>query len=222
MNEVVPDKLQRLLVDGSRELDIFLGPRQLQDFMLYLAALQKWNRAYNLTAIKSGEEIICRHFLDSFTFLTFLSGISGSVLDLGSGAGFPGLPLALLLPAVHFLLVEARRKKTLFLQHVVRMLKLENVDIHHLHLQKGNGSTELDLPVAALVSRAVSAGDEVFPLAAEIVAPGGRVLLSATDSSREKILAALSLHEGLVLKDIKAVTIPFLGQQRFMIQIVKT
>ena len=221
MNNVAPDNLKRLLIDGSRQLDIHLDPAHQEAFMGYLTALQRWNRAYNLTAIKDGQEIICRHFLDSLSFLPFLSGISGSVLDLGSGAGFPGLPLALLLPAIHFLLVEARQKKTLFLQHVTRLLGLKNVEILRLHLHKGNGSTEFKIPVAALVSRAVSVPDDVFPVAGEVLAPGGLVLLSATASSREKIMEALSLNENLRLKDIQKVTIPFLEQQRYMIRIIR-
>ncbi len=222
MKNAAPDNLKKLLVDGSRQLDIALDLDQQEAFMGYLAALQRWNRVYNLSAIKDGQEIIYRHFLDSLTFLPFLSGISGPVLDLGTGAGFPGLPLALLLPATHFLLVEARQKKVLFLQHVTRLLGLENVDILQLHLHKGNGSTEeLEIPVAALVTRAVSVPDEVFPIAGEVLAPGGMVLLSATVSSQAKIMAALSLYEKLRLKEIKKVTIPFLEQQRYMIRIIK-
>jgi len=221
MNNVAADKLKRLLIDGSRQLDIHLDPAHQEAFMSYLTALQRWNRVYNLTAIKDGQEIICRHFLDSLSFLPFLSGISGPVLDLGSGAGFPGLPLALLLPAIRFLLVEAKQKKTLFLQHVSRLLDLKNVEILHLHLHKGNGSTKLREPVEVLVSRAVSVTDEVFPVAAEVLASGGLVLLSATVSSRKKVMEALSINENLRLKDIQKVTIPFLEQQRYMIRIIR-
>ncbi|MCK4378765.1 MAG: hypothetical protein KAW01_05450, partial [Deltaproteobacteria bacterium] len=88
-------------------------------------------------------------------------------------------------------------------------------------LHKGNGSTEFKIPVAALVSRAVSVPDDVFPVAGEVLAPGGLVLLSSTASSREKIMEALSLHENLRLEDIKKVTIPFLEQQRYMIRIIR-
>jgi len=221
MNNLAPDKLKKLLVDGSRQLDIHLDPAHQEAFMGYLTALQRWNRVYNLTAIKDGSEIICRHFLDSLSFLPYLSGISGSILDLGSGAGFPGLPLALLLPAIRFLLVEARQKKTLFLQHVTRLLGLKNVEILRLHLHKGNGSRALVIPVAVLVSRAVSIPDDVFPVAGEVLAPGGLVLLSATASSRVKILEVLSLQDNLRLEDINEVVIPFLEQKRYMIRIIR-
>jgi len=221
MNEAVVDNCKKILVAGCRQLGIVLDRRRQEAFMAYLAALQRWNRSYNLTAVKSEEEIISRHFLDSLAFLPFLSGISGPVLDLGTGAGFPGLPLALLLPAVHFLLVDARQKKTLFLEHVSRILGLENVTILHLHLRKVNGSTELKGPVEVLVSRAVSVTDEVFPLAGELLVPGGMVLLSSTKASQVTIIKALSCHDHLRLQDITKVTIPFLGQQRHMMRIIR-
>lgn len=221
MNEAVIDNCKKLLVNGCRQLGVVLDHARQEAFMIYLSALQRWNRSYNLTAVKSEEEIICRHFLDSLAFLPFLSGISGPVLDLGTGAGFPGLPLALLLPAVHFLLVDARQKKTLFLQHVSRILGLKNVTILHLHLRKGNGSTKLEGPVEVLVSRAVSVADEVFPLAGELLAPGGMVLLSGTRASQRTIIKALSLHDHLRLQDVKEVAIPFLEQQRHMMRIIR-
>jgi len=221
MNEEAMDNLKKLLVDGCRQLGVVLDHDRQEAFMVYLTALQRWNHTYNLTAVKNEEEIIYRHFLDSLAFLPFLSGVAGPVLDLGTGAGFPGLPLALLLPAVRFLLVDARQKKTLFLQHVTRLLGLENVTILHLHLHKGNGSTELKEPVEVLVSRAVSVPDEVFPLAGEVLVPGGMLLLSSTKGSQETIIKALSLHDHLRLRDITEVTIPFLEQQRRMMRIIR-
>jgi len=221
MNRTDTDSLRRRLADGGRQLGIDLGLEQQEALMAYLAALQQWNRTYNLTAVRDGREIICRHFLDSFSFFPFLADRPGPVLDLGTGAGFPGLPLALLLPALPFLLVDARRKKTLFLQHVVRLLGLDNVEIHHLHLRRGNGSTKLKGPVEVLVSRAVSVKDEVFPVAGELLAPGGLLLLSATASSREKIVEELASHELLRLRDVTPVAIPFLEQERYIIRIAR-
>lgn len=221
MKGKAPDTLKRLLVDGSQQLGVVLDHGQQEAFMRYLVVLQRWNRTYNLTAVTGEEEIICRHFLDSLSFFPFLTGMSGSVLDLGTGAGFPGLPLALLLPATRFLLVEARQKKILFLQHVTRLLGLENIEILHLHLRKGNGSTMVGKPVEALVSRAVSVPDQVLPVADEVVAPGGLVLLSATASSQEKIVDAISLYENFQLQETSKVTIPFLEQQRYIMRIIK-
>jgi len=221
MNRTDTDSLRRRLADGGRQLGIDLGLEQQEALMAYLEALQQWNRAYNLTAVKDARQIICRHFLDSFSFFPFLADRPGPVLDLGTGAGFPGLPLALLLPTLPFLLVDARQKKTLFLQHVVRLLGLDNVEIHHLHLRRGNGSTELIKPAAALVSRAVSVKDEVFPVAGDLLAPGGLLLLSATASSRGEIVEELAFHESLQLGDITPVVIPFLEQERYMVRITR-
>ncbi|MBN2333429.1 MAG: 16S rRNA (guanine(527)-N(7))-methyltransferase RsmG [Deltaproteobacteria bacterium] len=209
-----------LLVRGAEELGISLGVHQQKAFAVYLAALQRWNKTYNLTAIHDPLEMVSRHFLDSLAFIHGLRGVEGTVLDLGSGAGFPGLPLALVMPGHRFYLVDARRKKTFFLHHVVRTLGLENVMVIHLHLQPGNGSTEIKHPVAALVSRAVSAPDVVLPVAGEVVVPGGRLVFSATASSQKNIIAALSRYQGrLQLMESIDVAIPFLDLQRHLLVI---
>ncbi|MBW1645718.1 MAG: class I SAM-dependent methyltransferase, partial [Deltaproteobacteria bacterium] len=136
---------------------------------------------------------------------------------LGCGAGFPGLPLAIVRPADRFLLVEARQKKVLFVRQVIDRLQLRNVASIHLHLRRGNGRNELGSPVAVMVTRALSLAGEVLPAAAGMLAAGGRLLLSATAGNREVFHRQLAASGFLRLVREQEVEIPFLGQRRYLL-----
>lgn len=94
---------------------------------MLLDELNKWNKAYNLTAIKDKQQQVSAHILDSLAVASFLEG--DRILDVGSGAGFPGLPLAILKPQLKFVLLDSNAKKTRFIQHMVMLLKLDNVEV---------------------------------------------------------------------------------------------
>ena len=130
----------QLLEEGAKSLGIHLSERQLAQFELYYMELAAWNRQANLTAITGYEETQVRHFLDSLTVcLPFrhddglpFEGLSHveRVVDVGSGAGFPGLPLKLAFPHIELHLVESVGKKTAFLEHVAGQLGLNGVVVH--------------------------------------------------------------------------------------------
>ena len=134
----------QLLADGAEFLGIYLSEVQLGQFELYFRELTGWNRRANLTAITGYEDTQVKHFLDSLTVcLPFVDGhqdgdqpVAGGlagierVVDIGSGAGFPGLPLKLAFPRIELHLIESVGKKTAFLQHIVQLLELEGVVVH--------------------------------------------------------------------------------------------
>lgn len=115
---------QELLSQGLKQLQLSLREDAL---LAYLMLLEKWNKTYNLTAVKTLEAMVTRHALDSLAILPWVFG--ENILDVGSGPGLPGIPLALALPGKHFTLLDSSGKKTRFLQEVKRQLTLSNVDI---------------------------------------------------------------------------------------------
>lgn len=122
------------LQDDARQMQVELSTILLNKLMLYTELLLKWNRAYNLTAITDPEKILKLHILDSLTVVPYIRG--QYILDVGTGAGFPGIPLALVFPRDKFVLLDSNGKKILFLQQVVRSLGLSNVEICHERVEK--------------------------------------------------------------------------------------
>lgn len=116
-----------LLIEGLRCLRLPTNEGLLRAFETYMNELLRWNRAYNLTAITKQDEIINKHFLDSLLFRLAMPAEPLSVCDVGSGAGFPGIPLALVMRQTEFTLVEPSRKKSTFLAHMRQLLRLGNV-----------------------------------------------------------------------------------------------
>jgi 16S rRNA (guanine527-N7)-methyltransferase len=114
-------------VDGAKTLHIPLTIRQIDQFHLYLRELLAWNQKVNLTSITDEREVAVKHFLDSLAVYQALG--AGSLLDVGSGAGFPGLPLKIFDPARHVTLLEPNHKKTAFLRHLVGTLRLSSISV---------------------------------------------------------------------------------------------
>jgi len=115
------------LAEGLEQLGLNISSGAQQQLLDYLQLMLKWNKAYNLTAIRDLEAMVTRHLLDSLSILPFIS--ESPVLDVGSGPGLPGLPLAICLPDMHFVLLDSNGKKTRFLTQCKIDLKLNNIDI---------------------------------------------------------------------------------------------
>lgn len=150
-----------------------LSPEQLAQTSIYLDLLLKWNARINLTAVRTPEEIVSRHFGESFFVASRLlpASESISVIDLGSGAGFPGLPLAMFAPSARVTLIESNTKKAVFLNEVISMLKLKNVVVLR---QRGEDCSQ----TARLVTmRAVEDFQRALPTALRLVEAEGRIAL---------------------------------------------
>ncbi len=130
------------------ELDI--GPAQEQMLLEYLVQLEHWNKAYNLTAVRDPVEMVTRHLLDSLSVAPFIAG--GRLLDAGTGAGLPGIPLAVARPALEVTLLDSSGKRVRFLNHVRRQLGLENIH----PVQERLESFAPDQPFDVIISRAFS------------------------------------------------------------------
>jgi 16S rRNA (guanine527-N7)-methyltransferase len=175
---IVPDHKETealaLLSEGVAALGLKLAPATLEQFTVYLDELRLWNTKTNLTGLKTVRDIVIKHFLDSLAVLPFLDG-AASLLDLGSGAGFPGLVLKLARPRITLTLVEGRQKKTTFLEYLVARFKLTGVQVVQAHLTPSQAQA-WEPKVDAVVSRAVVILPRLLELAAPLLAPGGRLL----------------------------------------------
>jgi len=122
--------LRRALIDGAAVFGVGLTDEQIDACLVYLVELEKWNRKINLTAIRDEQEIITKHFIDSFSYLRGFEPAKGrKLLDMGSGAGFPALPIKIAVPHLSVTLVESVRKKGAFLRHIIRTLRLEGAEV---------------------------------------------------------------------------------------------
>ena len=155
------------LAEGITQLNLILPPQGQQPLLDYLALLQKWNRIYNLTAVREASSMVSHHLLDCLAIVPHVA--ASSVLDVGSGAGLPGIPLALAMPRAHVTLLESSHKKAAFLQQAKIELKLENVAVACERTEAWTPGREFEM----VISRAFSDLAEFVTLAGRHVAPGG-------------------------------------------------
>ncbi|HEX5647192.1 MAG TPA: 16S rRNA (guanine(527)-N(7))-methyltransferase RsmG [Nitrospira sp.] len=148
--------LSALLETYSTRIGIHLKPEQLKQFMVYLEELQTWNRSINLTSINSGEEIIIKHFVDSVACLTIEQIQQGAhLLDVGTGAGFPGIPLKLVRQDLNVTLIEPVQNKVSFLYFIVGLLRLEQVKIFYGTLEQFMARDHVDHQFDYVTTRAL-------------------------------------------------------------------
>jgi 16S rRNA (guanine527-N7)-methyltransferase len=171
--------LREFLITSADGLGITLTDQQARQFLIYLSQLLTWNRTTNLTSIIDPHEVISKHFVDSLTALNaFMFPVKGVVVDAGSGAGFPGIPLNIVRNDLRLVLVEPSLKKCSFLRSIVGTLKLETVSVFPGSLAQY--AAQEPRPMAdAIVVRALKT-EEIAEPAALILKPTGRLLLYQT------------------------------------------
>src|SRR4030043_1741134 len=191
MNNKKPDEL---LKHGIIELGFTPSKEQINAFIIYLSELKRWNKAYNLTGLKKDEDIIIKHFLDSLLYLKAIPNGEIRIADIGSGAGFPGVPIKILRPEIEMFLIEPSRKKSAFLNHIIRQLKLKRTNVIEKRIEEIKVGRELPFSVDAAVTRALSSIKDFIKKAKSIVREGGILILNKGPKVQEEIK---------VLKDIK-------------------
>ena len=167
------------LIEGAKALGLGLSPDQLEKFRLYYRELVQWNRRVNLTRIVGYEDVQLKHFLDSLTVVGALppgDWASLKVLDVGSGAGLPGVPLKILYPEIEMWLLDSVRKKTAFLDHLVEVLELGNVRVLTGRAEALAHDPALRETFDVVLSRAVTALTSLLELTLPFCKVGGRVI----------------------------------------------
>jgi 16S rRNA (guanine527-N7)-methyltransferase len=140
------------LLSGAKQLGIEIDPARQDKLLAYLELLIKWNKAYNLTAVRDPDEMISRHLLDSLSVVSFVAEGGENWLDVGSGGGMPGIPLAIMFPQLHFTVLDSNGKKTRFLTQVKIELQLDNLDVMHSRVE----DFKTERPFDGICSRAFS------------------------------------------------------------------
>lgn len=173
--EIGSKEWQKIILKSARSLDVCLNSQHVYQFARHASELIKWNRKFNLTRITDPEDIAIKHFVDS---IVPAQGIESgtSVLDIGSGGGFPGIPLKILNPSVSVTLIDASRKKITFLKHVIRKLKLENIDAFHVRAEDLGRESNFAHRFDTIISRALSDLDTYVLLALPMLVAGGTVI----------------------------------------------
>ncbi len=182
---------RQLLQDGAAQLGVKLEQNQVDNLIVFFEELKKWSRRINLIARDTGDkEIIENHFLDSLSVLSILKKEKGTLLDVGTGAGFPGLVLAVVEPERTFILVEPRKKRVSFLNHIVRRLQLGNVVVLAERIEDCFDHEQCQ-QVALITSRAVASPALFLPMIQRFLEKGAKVILMVAKKQRLKELDQL-------------------------------
>lgn len=198
------------LAAGVAELGLDLEPGQLRKLEEYLALLGKWNRAFNLTAVRDPGSMVTRHLLDSLAILPHLP--AGTCIDVGTGAGLPGIPLALAEPRRRLTLLDSNGKKTRFLEHVRLSLGLENAEIVHDRVESYRPPALFDV----VLSRAFASLDAMITTCAHLLAPGGTFLAMKGQYPDEELAAVEDL---VMVEGVDRLAVPGLGEERCIVRL---
>lgn len=207
--------MQEVLRNGLDQLGIDCSEGVQSQLLVFLRLLAKWNRVYNLTAIRDLHKMVTGHILDSLSVLAFVEAkaLEGArLLDVGAGAGLPGIPLALMLANIEFVLVDSNSKKTRFMRQVVIELKIKNIDVLHSRVEEMAVSNKFDV----ILSRAFSSIEHIIKSVGQLCAPTGTILMMKGDYPTGELCA---LPSGYTLKAVHQLKVPGIEQARHLVEI---
>jgi len=220
-------KLNKLIA-GAGKLGIKLNSKQSEQFQIYYEELVEWNKRFNLTAITDYQEVQVKHFLDSLSIALALTEEElqkpdFNIVDIGTGAGFPGLPLKILLSEARLVFIESIGKKTTFLRHIVAGLGLDNVEVIQGRAEEMARSSLYREQFALAVSRAVAPLPALVELALPFCRIGGKFIAQKKGNVNAEINQAdkATLTLGGKLSEVKRVELEELSDQRYLIVFAK-
>lgn len=199
---------QEKLAEGLRQLGLDLTPDVQAQLLKFIGLLHKWNRVHNLTAIREPLKMITHHLLDSLAVLPYVFG--GRLVDVGSGGGLPGIPLAIEKPGLAITLLDSNHKKTGFMRQAVIDLGLKNVKVVGERVEQ----FQPEQPFDTVISRAFSDLAEFVKLTRHLLATGGRFLAMKGVYPYEEIAA---LPPDIKVEEVISLEIPELGAKRHLV-----
>jgi 16S rRNA (guanine527-N7)-methyltransferase len=219
-------KWKNVIYDGAKDLDIQINRGKIDQFGIHAAELLKWSQKTNLTAISDPLEIAVKHFLDSIAPARFIPP-NTSLLDVGSGGGFPGIPLKIMIPSLSVMLIDASRKKVSFLKHVIRRLGLINIEACHVRAQDLSNDCRVHTPYDVIISRALSSMVNCVQMSLPLLAKHGVLIAmkgKITDKEVESARLLLEKHRDMQGNGISSVDmvlkkyrLPYLKSQRSLV-----
>ena len=207
------DPLRTAIFRGCSALIPELDDAAVEKFVVFIRLLEKWNRVTNLTAVRDPLQMVTRHILDSLAVVPFLT--RGSLLDVGSGAGLPGVPIAIARPGLDVTLLDANAKKLRFVRQAAAELGLDNVQVVQARMQEYQPGRSFDM----VISRAVASLDELYQQTVHLLRPGGRMLFMKGAVPEQEIGA---LQDGRAGLHIERLNIPGLAAERHLLWLETT
>lgn len=198
------------IINGSEKLTLTLNTAVAEKLYDFLQLLQKWNKAYNLTAIDSMDKMLTHHLLDSLAVAPFLS--AQRILDVGTGAGFPGIPLSLYFPEKEFTLLDSIGKKIRFLQQVKMQLGLGNVELVQARVEKFNTARRFD----GIICRAVGNMAELIFASSHLMAPQGQWFFMKGTYPQQEVDELRTINQKHTI-DVHQIQIPGVSADRHLV-----
>lgn len=217
-------KTKKLLVTGAEELELNLNNRQIDNFLDYLDILRNWNQKMNLTAIDDPEEIVIKHFLDSISCASVIDLTANErIIDLGTGAGFPGIPLKILYPQLELTLLDSTKKKITFLKNLARELNLKGIEFIHGRAEDYGQKAEYRGAYDIVIARAVAPLNILSEYAIPFLKPTGSFLAQKGAKVKEEVIEATRAVEVLEAEiyDVVPIDLPYSDAKRNLVIIDK-
>ncbi len=205
------ERLQQIEL-GLEKLGLTVHTNQVEQFNVCIEQLIKWNKAYNLTAIRDPDQMLVLHLFDSLSIAPWLK--PGQLLDVGTGPGFPGIPLAILQPERSFSLLDSNGKKTRYMKQLVYQLKLDNVTVLDTRVEQWQPERQFDV----IVSRAFASLDKMISLTQHLLSPTGywqAMKGEDIETERQALPASVEVVES------RSLSVPDLQASRHLITLKK-
>ena len=207
--------IEEILYKGSSAANVRLTGKEVALFKLYLTELKKWNSKINITAIRNDSQILIKHFIDSLFPLKYIPG-DIAILDIGSGGGFPGIPLKIANPSLSVTLLDANRKKVNFQKHIIRTLNLDKIKAVHGRAEDKDTQKKMGAAFHVVISRAFSALG-IFLAMGEPYLQDQGILIAMRGKETQRDLADnahLLIRLRLQLADVFEFRLPYLNEKR--------